>query len=195
VTSIPVPRLASDREETLEARLARAEPAAVAEVYDRHHRRVRAFARRMLGDDASAEDVVQEVFLAVPKAMTRFRGDGSLAGYLIGIAARRCEKHRRSAARRRAAMGRFEEERRHLGSASDDDPERRSRRRALAAALQRGLDRLSIKHRAVFILAAVEERSSPEVATILGIPEGTVRTRLHHARKKLRAHLEGEGLR
>lgn len=179
-------------EADLHSRLADGDEAAVAEVFDRHHAQVRGFARRVLGDDAAAEDVVQEVFVALPKAMKRFRGESSLGTYLIAIAAGRCSKHRRSAVRFRKAMGRLAQE---PETRRAPDPEREVSRAKLAETLQRGLDKLSVNHRMVFVLAAVEERTSPEVARILGIPEGTVRTRLFHAKKKLRAFLEREGVR
>ncbi|MGF1467912.1 MAG: RNA polymerase sigma factor [Sandaracinaceae bacterium] len=182
---------APDADEALYARVAEAEPRAVAEVYDRYHRQVRAFARRVLGDDAAAEDVVQEVFVALPKAIRRFRRESSLGTYLVAIAARRCHKQRRSMARRLAAMGRLAKE---PVQGQAPDPEREANRQRLAEVLQRGIDTLSMGHRMVFVLAAVEERTSPEVADILGIPEGTVRTRLFHARKRLRAFLEKEGV-
>jgi RNA polymerase sigma-70 factor (ECF subfamily) len=57
------------------------------------------------------------------------------------------------------------------------------------------MDELSFDHRSAFVLCEVEERSSREVAEILGVPEGTVRTRLFHARQKLRASLEKAGVR
>lgn len=74
-------------------------------------------------------------------------------------------------------------------------PEAMARRRQLADALTRGLETLSLEHREVFVLCSVEERTSPEVADILDLPPGTVRTRLFHARQQLRAFLEREGIR
>ncbi len=174
------------------ARLAASDPEAIASVYRLHAAKVRAFARRMLHDDTAAEDVVHDAFVALPKALARFRGECKLETFLISIAVNLCRRHIRSSARGRRAVerltqGRVEEPVR--------TPEAEARRRRLAAALRRGIDTLSVDHREVFILCAVEERTSTEVADILDIPQGTVRTRLFHARKKLREHLEGEGVR
>ena len=77
-------------------------------------------------------------------------------------------------------------------SVSVSDPESAARQARLVQALHRGLTTLSLKHRVVFVLMSVEERTSPEVAEILGVPEGTVRTRLHHAKKRLREFFERE---
>lgn len=174
------------------ARVAASDPEAIASVYRLHAGKVRAFARRMLHDDTAAEDVVHDAFVALPKALARFRGECKLETFLISIAVNLCRRRIRSNARGRRAVerlsqGRVEEPVR--------TPEAEARRRRLAAALRRGIDTLSVDHREVFILCAVEERTSTEVADILDIPQGTVRTRLFHARKKLREHLEGEGVR
>ncbi len=61
------------------------------------------------------------------------------------------------------------------------------------AALTRALDTLPIEQRIAFVLCEVEERSSPDAAEIVGVPEGTLRTRLFHAKRKLREQLAREG--
>jgi RNA polymerase sigma-70 factor (ECF subfamily) len=66
--------------------------------------------------------------------------------------------------------------------------------RDLRAVLDRALDALPVKQRVVFVLCDVEERSTPEVSRILGVPEGTVRTRRMHARRTLRKRLEREAI-
>ena len=73
-------------------------------------------------------------------------------------------------------------------------PDQETERRRLADALARALDQLPLKHRLVFVLCDVEHRTSAEAAALLGIPDATVRTRLHHARERLRAQLTAEGL-
>ncbi|MFO7179814.1 MAG: sigma factor, partial [Pseudomonadota bacterium] len=76
----------TDDDEDLVRRLAEADPLAVGRAYDRHHDAVRAFARRLLGDAAAAEDLVHDVFVALPRAAKSFRGQSSLRTFLIGIA-------------------------------------------------------------------------------------------------------------
>ena len=65
-------------------------------------------------------------------------------------------------------------------------PDREAERRELAAALQRALDQLPIDQRIAFVLCEVEQHTSGQAAAIVGAPEGTVRTRVFHAKKKLR---------
>jgi RNA polymerase sigma-70 factor, ECF subfamily len=163
---------------------------ALGQIYDEHHAAVRMFARRLLGDEA-AEDLVHDTFLTLPKALRRWNGEGSLRTFIIGVAINHARHHARSRARRRSMLSRF---------AREPEPRSRSQeelseQRRLAGMLTRALDTLSFDHRTAFVLCEVEERSSPEVAQILDIPEATVRTRLHHARLKLRVALEREGAR
>lgn len=172
-------------------RLRRGELDAVGEVYDRHHAAVRAFARRLVGDEHAAEDLLHEVFVSLPAAMKRFQGGSSLRTFLVSIAVNHARHHLRGAARRRAAMDRLALE----PPQSPPDPERQADRASLARALDRALDALPLDQRVAFVLCEVEERTSREAAEITGAPEATVRTRLHHARLKLRAALEKEGFR
>jgi RNA polymerase sigma-70 factor, ECF subfamily len=179
------------RDDSLLGRLVRSEPEAVGEAYDMHHAAVRAFARRLVGDASAAEDLVHEVFITLPKAARRYRGEGSLRTFLISIAVNHARHFVRAAARRRAALERLGREPTPAG----ETPEREAGRRELADALTRALDGLSLDHRVAFVLCEVEELSSPEAARVVGVPEATVRTRLFHAKKKLRAVLEAEGYR
>jgi RNA polymerase sigma-70 factor (ECF subfamily) len=71
-----------------------------------------------------------------------------------------------------------------------NDPESLSRRKQLAEVLQRALDKLPLDQRVAFVLSEIEERPASEVARIVSAPEATVRTRIFHARKKLRRLLE-----
>jgi RNA polymerase sigma-70 factor, ECF subfamily len=103
----------------------------------------------------------------------------------------RARNHVRAAARRRATVSRFARE----GDSPSITPADEVERRQLAAALVRALDALPIDQRVTVVLCEVEERTSAEVAVITGVPEGTVRSRLHHARRKLIEALGKEGIR
>jgi RNA polymerase sigma-70 factor (ECF subfamily) len=188
----PLPQSCGDAGEAsrFEA-LRRGDTAAIGAVYDQHHAVVRSFARRLVGEDCAAEDLVHEVFISLPKAIHRFQGDCSLRTFLLSIVVNHARHHLRAAARRRAAMDRFARE----PEARTSDPERHADRASLARALNRALDALPLDQRVAFVLCEVEERTSREASEITGVPEATVRTRLFHARKKLRATLESEGLR
>jgi RNA polymerase sigma-70 factor (ECF subfamily) len=174
----------------LVARLRDGDLAALGEAYDAHHAHVRAFAGRLVGDPAAAEDLVQETFLSLPRAAARFRGDSSLRTFIVAIAVRHAGHHVRSAARRRAAVARLGRE----PGAATTTPEDDVSRARLAAALTRALDALPLDQRVAVVLCEVEERTSVEAARIAGVPEGTVRTRLMHAKRKLVDLLEKEGI-
>jgi RNA polymerase sigma-70 factor, ECF subfamily len=176
-------------EDPLILRLQRAEASAVAEVYDAHHGAVRAFAKRLLGDATTAEDLVHEVFVSLPRAMQNFRAGAALRTFLISIAVNHARHYVRSAQRRRKAMTAYGS----LEREPPRDPEHEARRKELANLLTQALDRLPIEQRVAFVLCEVEERTSGEAAQIVGAPEATLRTRLFHAKRKLRQALAVEG--
>ncbi len=155
----------------------------IATAYDEHHERVRAFARRLVGEESAAEDLVQETFISLPAALPRLRAEGTVRSLLLGICANHAKHHVRAAARRR---NKLEHYRQSSLLNESSGPEGDVRRSQLRERLQVALDALSHEHRVVIVLCAVEERSSSEAAEILAIPEATVRTRLFHARRKLR---------
>ncbi len=187
--ALPMPQASAEDDGDLVARLAAGERAACEQVYLAHHAAIRSFARRFVGDEAAAEDIVHDTFLALPRTIRRFRGDGSLRAFLIGVAINRSRRHLRSAMRRRRATERL--------AAIHDEPQALDASdqligRQLAEALSAALDQLPIAQRVVFVLCEAEQRSSVEVAAILEIPEGTVRSRLFHAKRRLRELLEDE---
>lgn len=174
----------------LVARLCDGDREAVEQTYVAHHAAIRGFARRLVGDDGAAEDIVHETFVALPRAIRRFRGEGSLRSFLIGVAINHSRRYVRSAMRRRRATERLAA-REELRPRTIDATEELVRRR-LAERLWSALDQLPIDQRVVFVLCEAEQRTSIEVAAIVGAPEGTVRTRLFHAKRKLRELLGEE---
>lgn len=191
VSSSPLARLTEIRAagahgSGLEDRLAAGDPAAMVEVYQSHHAHVRSFAQRLVGDRMVAEDLVHEVFVALPDSMRRFGGQCSLRTWLVAIAARRAQHHIRAAARRRHAETRLARE----PSASPTRPDDATERAELAALLTRALDTLPHDQRIAFVLCELEERTSVEVAEMLDESDGTIRARVMLAKRKLRAELE-----
>jgi RNA polymerase sigma-70 factor (ECF subfamily) len=179
-----------DTPHALVVRLQRADVEAINLVYRQHHVAVRAFAQRLLGDVEAAEDLVQDVFVALPSAIARFRGDCALRTFLVSIAVNHAKNHVRAAARRRAALARLARE---PEPAAPPDPQRDLERRQLRDRLMLALDELPLDQRVAVVLAEIEERTSAEIATIVGAPEGTVRTRIFHAKRKLRELLQARG--
>lgn len=183
--SLPAP------DDSLIAGLRAGDRGAVSRAYEAHHAVIRSFAQRLVGDAGAAEDIVHDTFVALPRAIGSFRGDASLRTFLIGVAVNHAKRHVRSAVRRRAAMSRLAED---PGSspAAVRDPEQEAARRQLADRLWKALDGLPLDQRVALVLCEVEQRTSTEVAAIVGVPEGTVRTRLFHAKRKMRAALGEE---
>jgi RNA polymerase sigma-70 factor (ECF subfamily) len=161
---------------------------ALAALFDRWQQRVRVLARRLLSDPAAAEDVVQEVFTALPQAVRRFRGDANFEAFLLGIAIKRVRRHQRAAARRQRALARLP----NAEAGGRTDPERDAYRRELGARLAAALEQLPLRQRVAFVLCEVEDLTAAQAAAIADTPEATIRTRLFHARRRLRDLLATE---
>jgi RNA polymerase sigma-70 factor (ECF subfamily) len=173
---------ASDGPAGLVARLAAGDDAALREAYRQHHDSVRAFANRLINERDAAEDLVHEVFVALPRAVKRFRGQSSLRQFLISMAVNHARHHLRAAMRRRRAEQRLT----HQPQPPAVTPDRIFERRQLGRALVAALDQLPIDQRVAFVLCEFEDRSSAEAAHIVGTSDGNVRLRLFHARRALR---------
>jgi len=162
--------------------------AALAAAFDRWHGRVRVLARRLLSDPASAEDVVQDVFASLIRAMHGFRGDVDVETFILAIAVKRARHHQRAAFRRRRALERLAV----ADRSARPGPEEDAYRRELGLRLEAALDRLPLAQREAFVLCEVEELGSPRAGEIAAVPEATIRTRLFHARRRLRDLLAAE---
>lgn len=178
--------------DALLARLRAGEGAAVAEAYDAHAGAVLAFARRLVGDDAAAEDLVHETFVTLRSAVRGFRGDSALRTFLLSIAVNHARHHLRAARRRREAMDRFARE---VDESGPSTPEGDAMRLDMARVLTLALDALPLDQRVAFVLSEVEERSAKEIAEIVSSNEITVRTRVFKAKAKLREELQRRGVR
>jgi RNA polymerase sigma-70 factor, ECF subfamily len=189
-TSRSTPAAAADRE--LVERLRAGDQRAIEAAYVANHAAIRGFARRLVGDATAAEDIVHETFVALPRAIRKFRGESSLRSFLIGVAANHSRRHIRSAMRRRRATERLAAHE-ALAPRTVDATDQLATKQ-LATRLWAALDELPLDQRLAFVLCEAEQRTSVEVAQIVGAPEGTVRTRLFHAKRKLR-ELLGEGAR
>jgi RNA polymerase sigma-70 factor (ECF subfamily) len=137
--------------------------------------------RNLLGDAAEAEDAVQEVFVAVYDGLARFRGDARLSTWVYRIAIRVALRHRCRRRRNKTEPLLVEPAARH----APDPIEARELRDQLGQAMAA----LSVEHRVVLTLFSVEGLPHAEIAKVLGIPVGTVWSRLHLARTRLRALL------
>ena len=165
--------------------LAAGDETALREVYLQHHDCVRAFANRLINERDAAEDLVHEVFVALPRAVRRFRGEASLRQFLLSMAVNHARHHLRAAMRRRRAQHNLAQ----LPQPAAVTPDRVFERRQLGRSLIAALDQLPIDQRVAFVLCQLEERSSVEAARIVGTSDGNMRLRLFHARRALRRSL------
>lgn len=160
-----------------------------------HSDDVRRLVGRLLGPGASradVEDLVQQVFLHAQRALPRFRGDAKPYTWLYGIATRTVYEELRKRGRHRRMLSAVEAMAgvSELGVVSGD-----GEARAELARVWRALMKLDAKKRVVFLLHEVEGMSGREIAEALSIKEGTVHTRLHHARRELLGWLDVGGTR
>ncbi len=146
-------------------------------------------ARRMTGDEHTAQDVVQETLLRAWRAIDRFDGRYPRA-WLLTILRNTCKNHLR---KRKVHVSDFSQEIAEATPAKGADgrtgPEEHVVEDELDAALADALRSLSNKFRAVVLLVDVDGLTYQEAADALGIPVGTVMSRLHRARTKLRKQL------
>jgi RNA polymerase sigma-70 factor (ECF subfamily) len=169
------------------------DPVAFARLVRLHEGMVFNLSARLLGDAEEARDVAQEVFLQVYRQLGRFEGRSSLKTWIYRIAMNQCHNRRRFWHRRR----RDREEGLDTVAAeaaavrAGSSPFEEARRRERARRVQAALLELSFEHRSVLVLRDVEGLTCAEVSGALGIPEGTVKSRLSRAREALRLRLLG----
>jgi RNA polymerase sigma-70 factor (ECF subfamily) len=155
--------------------------AAFDEIVDRHERRVFAVALRICRHHEDARDVTQEVFITALRSMAGFRGDAQLTTWLHRVTVNAALDFVRKRQRREAST--VEE----LGDhpSSDPGPEAAAIESVRAREVHRALGTLAADQRAVIVLCDLEGLDYAEAAESLGVPVGTVKSRLHRARMQL----------
>ena len=130
--------------------------------------------------DADLEDLMQEVFIVVHRRLDTFKGDGAFRSWLYSICRRTVSNYRRRAhyqhERTTAPISELEI------ASEQDDPEEAAVANEAKRRLDLVLDQLSDDKRVVFVMFEIELKSSAEIARTLGIPVGTVHSRIHAAR-------------
>ncbi|MBS1714720.1 MAG: RNA polymerase sigma factor [Armatimonadetes bacterium] len=144
-----------------------------------HYSRVFRFCARRLGDDLG-QDAAQETFVTMQRSLKRYQGKSTFETWLLGIAHNHCRTMARKRRLDPLPLAAWLE-------APDTSAQTPIDREALRQALQR----LSEEHREVVLLHEVEGLRYAEIAEIVGVPEGTVKSRLHHAFQHMRRHLCG----
>jgi RNA polymerase sigma-70 factor (ECF subfamily) len=144
---------------------------------------MKSIARNLLGNADDAEDAVQEAFLKIYRGAKTFRGGAAFSTWVYRVVVNACyDALRRRRTRPAGAPLQGDDEREiPLPVPASDHP--------LRLALEKSVARLAPKHRAVFLLFEVEGFSHGEIGRILGIPEGTSKTFLFEAKKRLQRWL------
>ena len=169
-------------------RIAAGERTACERLLDEFGPRVHRLAGRFAPSEGDAEDLTQESFVALFASAGSFRGEARLATWVYRIALNHALRHRERAARRASdssSEAGVEEE-----ADREADPARHAARRELGAHVRGALGELSDGHRDVVVLHELHGMTYNECARLLGIPAGTVKSRLFHAFRHLRRHLE-----
>jgi RNA polymerase sigma-70 factor, ECF subfamily len=191
---------ASDDAKLLERLRARDERA-FNELVRTYERRVYGLVFRMLGRRDESEDLTQEVFVQVFKAIDQFRGDSKLSTWVYRIAVNLCKNRSKYLTRRHAGQEDEVEamadrlpfhEAKGVTASDVARPDDAFAGREVELVVQQCIASLEAEFREVLILRDVEDLSYEEIAEITGLPDGTVKSRIHRARSQLKACVEAK---
>ena len=157
---------------------------AFADLYQRHHRPLMAYIGRLVGDPAVAEELFQELFLAVWQTAGRFRGHSSVRTWLYRIAYNQAVSWLR---KKRPLL--WDEPPPALAASAEPLPELRASQAIQREQIQSALEYLTPDHRAVVELTFYHQMSYREIAEIMNCPVGTVKSRMSYARRQMAAVL------
>jgi RNA polymerase sigma-70 factor, ECF subfamily len=170
-------------DEALIGRIASGDRLAKQALFARHHMRVYRFLLRLVRREATAEDLVSDVFLDVWRQAGKFEGRSAVSTWMLSIA-----RFKALSALRRKPDEELDEETAAAIEDQSDDPETALAKKDKGALLRECMTRLSTEHREIIDLVYYQ------VAGIVGIPEATVKTRMFYARKKLSELLKERGI-
>lgn len=188
-SSARVPGGVGDEDRTLLRRVSRGDERALEDLYARHGGALFGYLLLLSpGDRGLAEEVLQDTLVAAWRGAGSFRGGSSVKTWLFGIGRRRM----RDAQRKRGLPPLDGEGLLEALPAREPGPEEALSRSESGAELERCIGRLSEPHREALALVFFHELSYAEAAEVLGVPIGTVKSRLSNAKRALRGLLEGE---
>jgi len=161
---------------------------ALARLYERHSGRLFGYLCRLAGDRMTAEEILQDTMLAVWRSAGAFQGRSAVSTWLFGVARRQAHNRLRGRAPLMAAA--------ELPDRPDDavGPDELAIAAAGGTPVAAAIDRLPDHHRDVIALVFVAGLPLADVAEVLSIPVGTVKSRLHHARAAIAAALAAQGV-
>lgn len=155
-------------------------------LYDKYKSHVYRTALAITSDSAAAEDLLQDCFLRLHANIDRLDGSTPISPWLHRVTVNLAYNF---VARRKRAIGAVEALLENITSSASASPERVAEHGELRDMVDAAIEQLSFEHRVVVILFYLSEFSQEEIAYILDCPIGTVKSRLHYARNKLRAQL------
>ena len=160
-----------------------------------YEKRVFALAVRMCGSREDAAEASQEAFLAAWQGLAFFRGESSFSTWLYRLTSNACVDLLRREGRHRAAAGpSLDDEEAGLDVPDQTlSPQDEAERRELRESIDRGLEALTPEHRQVLVLREMHQLSYDEIANVLSLDVGTVKSRISRARKQLRNFLLKDG--
>ena len=173
------------------------DPHGFKKLYQRHHHKVRSTLYQLCGSDG-LDDLVQDVLLRAWKGLAKFRQSSQFSTWLYRIAFNVASDRRKALAKMRSRNISVEDD--QLENLADDAITRESDSQPSLTQMhyqdlmQRGLAKLSEDHRSVLVLHDLEELPQKDIAEILSIPVGTVKSRLFHARSAIKKFLEAQGV-
>jgi RNA polymerase sigma-70 factor (ECF subfamily) len=176
-------------DEVLIGRIAGGDRLAMQVLFARHHIRVYRFVLRLVRNEATAEDLISEVFLDIWRQAGKFEGRSAVSTWMLGIA-----RFKALSALRKRPEEELDDEAAEAIEDQSDDPETALAKKDKGTVLRQCLTKLSAEHREIVDLVYYHEKSVEEVAEIVGIPEATVKTRMFYARKKLSELLKQQGI-
>ena len=176
-------------DEILIGRIAGGDRLAMQALYARHHVKVFRFVLRLVRNEASAQDLISEVFLDVWRQADRFEGRSAVSTWILAIA-----RFKALSSVRRRKEAELDEEQAEAIEDGADTPDIALQKKDTGEVLRRCLAKLSPDHREIIDLVYYHEKSVEEVAEIVAIPENTVKTRMFYARKKLAELLKEAGV-
>jgi RNA polymerase sigma-70 factor, ECF subfamily len=183
------PFLTTMPDEILIALIAAHDKDAMRILFTRHNVRVFRFLLRILGDAATAEDLVSEVFIDIWRHAGRFEARSQVSTWILAIA-----RFKAASARRRKSFDQLDEGAAASIADTADDPEAATHKKKRNAVLRDCLKQLSPEHREILDLIYYHGQSVAEAAQIIGVPENTVKTRAFHARKRIAQLMARRGI-
>src|SRR5258708_2250964 len=176
-------------DEALVEKIAEGDRRAMQILFSRHQVKVYRFILRMIGDASAADDVVSEVFFEVWRKAGAFEGRSQVSTWLLGIA-----RYKALSAARRRTEAQLDDFAADSIEDPSDDPETALEKNDTGAVIRHCLQQLSPDHREIIDLVYYHEKSVEEVAEVVGIPGGTVKTRMFYARKRMGELLKEAGV-